>query len=98
LKLRDLKKTPWVCEVSEIFETAYWQRLGSVDPCGFEELLLNFQELAEVNPRMMGSPHPRLDGVWVFEGPSLARLPRVAFHYSIDDKAGKVTLWNCFLL
>ena len=52
--------------------------------------------MAERNPYMMGAPHPRLHDVWVFEGPSLARLPPVVFHYTVDQKAGRVTLWNCF--
>ena len=98
MKLRDLKKTPWVCVISPLFEAAYWSRLASVDPLGYDEVLLNFQELAEKNPFMLGLPHGRLDRIWVFESPALARLPRVAIAYEIDEANGRVILWNCHRL
>jgi hypothetical protein len=43
-------------------------------------------------------PHPELEGVWVYETPHLVRLPSIVIVYTIDDAAGFVDLWNCFLL
>ena len=98
MKLRDRNQTPWVCQLSQIFEAAYWRRLGSVDPLGYEEVLHNFQDLAERNPYMLGLRHGLLDRIWVYESPALARLPKVAFAYEIDEERGVVILWNCHLL
>lgn len=87
-----------MCEVSEIFEAAYWRLSAKVDPLGLEELLRNFQELAERDPALAGYPHPYLENALVFEGPSLVRLPRIMFVFSVDEVAGVVRLWNCRLL
>lgn len=83
---------------SQLFEAAYWRRLASVDALGYDEVLQNFQELAERNPYMLGLPHARLERIWVFESPALVRLPRAAFAYEIDDAKGLVILWNCHRL
>ncbi|BBF68230.1 hypothetical protein SBA_ch1_04300 [Sphingomonas bisphenolicum] len=98
MKLRNRNEVPWQCRLSEIFEAAYYRRLASIDPNGFLEILQNFEALAKRDPRMVGVPHPDLVSLWVYESPALARLPSVVFIYTIDDKAGMVDLWNCFLV
>ncbi|MFZ5667165.1 MAG: hypothetical protein ACOY7L_18270 [Pseudomonadota bacterium] len=45
---------------------------------------------------MLGVPHPQMNGMYLFEGPRLARLPAIAILYSIDDDNGVVVLWNCW--
>jgi hypothetical protein len=72
--------------------------LASVNALGYDELLQNFDDMAARNPHMLGLPHGRLPGMWVFESPALARLPRTSFTYEIDEVGGRVVLWNCHLL
>lgn len=72
--------------------------MASINPSGYLELLQNFQELAERNPYMLGLPHSNLPNIWVFESPSLNRLPRVSISFEIDEQRGNVMLWNCHLL
>ena len=95
--LRDLSQVPWVCEVSEIFEAAYWRRLDSIDQVGFAELLQTIEETLERDPRSIGVPHPRLEGIWVYESPALVRLPSVIISYEIIPERGIVKFWNCHL-
>ena len=87
-----------MCEVSPLFEAAFWSRLASINANGYLELLQNFQELAERNPHMLGLPHANLANIWVFESPALNRLPRVSISFEIDEQRGNVMLWNCHLL
>lgn len=72
--------------------------LAKVDPLGLEELFDSFCILAERNPSLAGVPHPDVNDIYVFEGPALARLPRIAFVFSVDSENGVVRLWNCRIL
>jgi hypothetical protein len=72
--------------------------LAKVDPLGLEELFDNFCILAERNPSLAGVPHPENSALYVFEGPALARLPRIAFVFTVDSGDGIIRLWNCRIL
>lgn len=72
--------------------------MASVDPLGYDEVLLNFEQLAVRSPHMLGVPHPRLENILVFESPPLARLARAVIAYEIDEANGRVILWNCWTL
>ena len=90
MKLRDPVQSPWVCEVSETFEAAYWRRLDSIDPCGFEELLQNFQEMAELNPNdkaLAKAMHKRI-------GAALRNLRERGLTVSQEPTKGGLLLWS----
>jgi len=84
--------------LSQIFETAYWQRLGDVDHEAFLDILKNFETMALINPRMIGVPHPELPNIWVYESPRLTRFPPIVIIYTVNDDTGMVILWNVRLL
>lgn len=84
-----------MCEVSELFEIAFARLSAKFDPFGLDELLLNFQQLAETDPALAGVPHPSIAEMLVFESPNLVRLPSIVFVFTADRDRGVVTLWNC---
>jgi hypothetical protein len=78
--------------LSEIFENAFWkiyERNNSI-----WELLDALEDALKADPRACGEPHPdhANNGCWVYEFPSLARLPRASVLYQIRDD-GIVMLW-----
>jgi hypothetical protein len=76
-----------------IFEAAYAKRAGEGDV--FWELFDHIWDALEVNPRSIGEQHTGFDGTcWVYESPSISRLPRLYVLYQISDGAGLVWLWN----
>jgi hypothetical protein len=70
LRLRDRRKTPWTIRISQLFETAFY-RLAAHDE-GLWDVLLSFEDACRVDPRLVGEPHPDLDGgrYWVYESPA----------------------------
>lgn len=84
---------PWVVRLSEIFESAYWQRAGN--NIVVWEVFDSVCDALEVDPRSIGAQHPGFDGTcWVYESPPLLRLPRIYMLYRIIDDAGVVLLCN----
>ena len=78
--------------LSPIFERAFWNRGAHHD--GFWDLLESLQANLTFDPRSAGEPHPHLPGIWVYESPPVARLPKVFILYTIDDETGIVRLRN----
>lgn len=53
-----------------------------------------FEALVTRNPYLCGEEHPSQAGLWVWESPPIARLPKAVIIYTIEDETGRVRVWN----
>jgi hypothetical protein len=65
---------------------------------GALDAVASFDILAEINPRAPGEEHPDIPGLWVYEAPDVARVPRFALSYTIDDGTGTVVIEDIHIL
>lgn len=80
-----------------IFEAAFWRAVksGEITHTDLLDLLDGFEHSSSENPYRLGVKHPRLGGeLYVYQSPSLTRLPSVYFLYEVNAHDGKLLLWN----
>lgn len=72
--------------------------MGALDFYRFAEILENFEEIAKIDPFMLGVPHPNIPQLFVYQSPKLATMPSCVFTFTINEDAKVVTLQNAWIL